>query len=76
MGVRHARISAVERGRDGGSAHDRAVSCGTGRSFGRAGSCVRGGVDAEHDDSWRPATRAFGAGREVSLVSALTHARG
>ena len=22
MGVRHARISAVERGRDGGSAHD------------------------------------------------------
>jgi hypothetical protein len=66
-----------QRGRNGAEVHDRPVPGGTGRSFGQAGSRVGGGIDAEHDDSWQPAARAFlGAGRELSLVSALTHARG
>jgi hypothetical protein len=33
---------------------------------------VRGGVNAEHGGAWRPAARAFGLGREVSHVFALT----
>jgi hypothetical protein len=33
---------------------------------------VDGGVDAEHDGSWRPTTRALGAGREASQVYTLT----
>jgi len=31
-----------------------------------------GGVDAKHGGSWRPAPRAFGAGREAPYFSALT----